>query len=124
MTHSDSVLGVSSIIRGECLTLDSLTLVCSDSGTGESSGCLQHHPGPTAGADGGKIDIAVFKQELNLNHVTCPPLVLVQVIRSGQKVVEKKGAPGQKQGGGFFSGWFGRKAKKEEQEEMKETQGQ
>ncbi|XP_024911459.1 vacuolar protein sorting-associated protein 13C [Cynoglossus semilaevis] len=47
----------------------------------------------------------------------------MEVIRSGQKVVEKKGAPGQKQGGGFFSGWFGRKAKKEEQEETKETQG-
>uniref|UniRef100_A0A3P8UT30 Chorein N-terminal domain-containing protein n=1 Tax=Cynoglossus semilaevis TaxID=244447 RepID=A0A3P8UT30_CYNSE len=46
----------------------------------------------------------------------------MEVIRSGQKVVEKKGAPGQKQGGGFFSGWFGRKAKKEEQEETKETQ--
>ncbi|XP_035991633.1 vacuolar protein sorting-associated protein 13C isoform X3 [Fundulus heteroclitus] len=40
----------------------------------------------------------------------------MEVIRSGQKLAGKKAA-GQKQGGGFFSGWFGRKAKKEEQEE-------
>lgn len=40
-----------------------------------------------------------------------------QVIRSGQKVGAKKVAAGQKQAaGGFFSGWFGRKTKKEEQE--------
>ncbi|XP_037550881.1 vacuolar protein sorting-associated protein 13C [Nematolebias whitei] len=39
----------------------------------------------------------------------------MEVIRSGQKVAGKK-AGGQKQGGGFFSGWFGQKAKKEEQE--------
>lgn len=42
---------------------------------------------------------------------------LPQVIRSGQKVGAKKVAAGQKQAaGGFFSGWFGRKTKKEEQE--------
>ena len=39
----------------------------------------------------------------------------MQVIRSGQKLAGKK-AGNQKQGGGFFSGWFGRKAKKEQQE--------
>lgn len=46
----------------------------------------------------------------------------LQVIRSGQKVAAKKAA-GQKQGG-FFSGLFGRKAKKEEQaaEESKELE--
>lgn len=47
----------------------------------------------------------------------------LQVIRSGQKVAAKKAAAGQKQGG-FFSGLFGRKAKKEEQapEESKEPE--
>uniref|UniRef100_A0A3B3DS88 Vacuolar protein sorting 13 homolog C n=1 Tax=Oryzias melastigma TaxID=30732 RepID=A0A3B3DS88_ORYME len=39
----------------------------------------------------------------------------MEVIRSGQKLAAKKAA-GQKQGGGFFSGWFGRKTKKEDQE--------
>ncbi|XP_072235878.1 intermembrane lipid transfer protein VPS13C isoform X2 [Leuresthes tenuis] len=39
----------------------------------------------------------------------------MEVIRSGQKLAGKK-AGNQKQGGGFFSGWFGRKAKKEQQE--------
>lgn len=39
------------------------------------------------------------------------------MIRSGQKIGAKKVAAGQKQAsGGFFSGWFGRKTKKEEQE--------
>lgn len=39
------------------------------------------------------------------------------MIRSGQKVGAKKVAGGQKQvAGGFFSSWFGRKPKKEEQE--------
>lgn len=38
---------------------------------------------------------------------------LLQVIRSGQKVVGKKQGGG---GGGFFSSIFGRKARKEEQE--------
>ncbi|KAM4744636.1 intermembrane lipid transfer protein VPS13C isoform 3-T3 [Anableps anableps] len=45
----------------------------------------------------------------------------MEVIRSGQKLAGKKAA-GQKQGGGFFSGWFGRKAKKEEVEESKEPE--
>ncbi|KAM6942753.1 intermembrane lipid transfer protein VPS13C [Xenentodon cancila] len=46
----------------------------------------------------------------------------MEVVRSGQKV---KKAGVQKQGGGFFSGWFGRKPKKEEQdaEESKEPEG-
>lgn len=51
---------------------------------------------------------------------------LLQVIRSGQKLVGKKSSGGQKQGGGgYFSGWFGRKAKKDElePEESKETHG-
>uniref|UniRef100_A0A3B3I1G8 Chorein N-terminal domain-containing protein n=1 Tax=Oryzias latipes TaxID=8090 RepID=A0A3B3I1G8_ORYLA len=39
----------------------------------------------------------------------------MEVIRSGQKLAAKKAA-GQKQGGGFFSGWFGKKTKKEDQE--------
>ncbi|KAF6721023.1 Vacuolar protein sorting-associated protein 13C [Oryzias melastigma] len=39
----------------------------------------------------------------------------MEVIRSGQKLAAKRAA-GQKQGGGFFSGWFGRKTKKEDQE--------
>ncbi|XP_070411206.1 intermembrane lipid transfer protein VPS13C isoform X2 [Nothobranchius furzeri] len=39
----------------------------------------------------------------------------MEVIRSGQKLAAKK-AGAQKQGGGFFSGWFGRKPKTEEQE--------
>ncbi|XP_038556520.1 vacuolar protein sorting-associated protein 13C isoform X2 [Micropterus salmoides] len=48
----------------------------------------------------------------------------MEVIRSGQKVVGKKAPGGQKQGGGFFSSLFGRKAKKEEAEpeECKDTQ--
>uniref|UniRef100_A0A1A7Y025 Vacuolar protein sorting 13 homolog C n=1 Tax=Iconisemion striatum TaxID=60296 RepID=A0A1A7Y025_9TELE len=48
----------------------------------------------------------------------------MEVIRSGQKLAAKK-AGGQKQGGGFFSGWFGRKPKKEEQEpeESLESEG-
>uniref|UniRef100_A0AAQ4Q6C5 Vacuolar protein sorting 13 homolog C n=2 Tax=Gasterosteus aculeatus aculeatus TaxID=481459 RepID=A0AAQ4Q6C5_GASAC len=49
----------------------------------------------------------------------------MEVIRSGQKVVGKKTAGGQKPGGGgFFSSLFGRKAKKEEQdpEDIKETE--
>ncbi|XP_061592670.1 intermembrane lipid transfer protein VPS13C isoform X5 [Cololabis saira] len=47
---------------------------------------------------------------------------LMEVVRSGQKV---KKAGVQKQGGGFFSGWFGRKPKKEDQEleESKELEG-
>uniref|UniRef100_A0A3B4ZDZ9 Chorein N-terminal domain-containing protein n=1 Tax=Stegastes partitus TaxID=144197 RepID=A0A3B4ZDZ9_9TELE len=42
----------------------------------------------------------------------------MEVIRSGQKTVGKKALVGQKPsgGGGFFSSWFGRKTKKEEQE--------
>lgn len=48
----------------------------------------------------------------------------MEVIRSGQKVVGKKAPGGQKQGGGFFSSLFGRKAKKEEAEpeECKDTE--
>ncbi|KAM9409075.1 intermembrane lipid transfer protein VPS13C isoform 2-T2 [Pholidichthys leucotaenia] len=46
----------------------------------------------------------------------------MEVIRSGQKL---KKSGGQKQGRGFFSGWFGRKTKKEEQEveESMESEG-
>ncbi|KAM4592302.1 intermembrane lipid transfer protein VPS13C isoform 6-T6 [Odontesthes bonariensis] len=39
----------------------------------------------------------------------------MEAIRSGQKLAGKK-AGNPKQGGGFFSGWFGKKAKKEQQE--------
>ncbi|XP_072321339.1 intermembrane lipid transfer protein VPS13C isoform X2 [Eucyclogobius newberryi] len=47
----------------------------------------------------------------------------VEVIRSGQKLVAKK-LSAQKQGGGWFGGWFGKKGKKgeQEQEESKETE--
>lgn len=89
-------------------------------GAGESSGCVQHHISPAAGPDGGKPKSRP-KPERNcgvLEHFNPLLLLLVQVIRSGQKVVGKKAAGGQKQGGGggFFSSLFGRKAKKEEQE--------
>ncbi|XP_075873846.1 intermembrane lipid transfer protein VPS13C isoform X3 [Nelusetta ayraudi] len=47
----------------------------------------------------------------------------MEVIRSGQKVGAKKVAAGQKQAsGGFFSGWFGKKTKKEEQEPEASTE--
>ncbi|XP_068438571.1 intermembrane lipid transfer protein VPS13C isoform X2 [Clinocottus analis] len=48
----------------------------------------------------------------------------MEVIRSGQKVVGKKTSGEQKPGGGFFSSFFGRKAKKEVQdpEENKEIE--
>ncbi|KAM6980546.1 intermembrane lipid transfer protein VPS13C [Aplochiton taeniatus] len=47
----------------------------------------------------------------------------MEVIRSGQKVVSKKATGPQKQGGGFFSGLFGRKeGKKKEQEDSKEME--
>lgn len=43
-------------------------------------------------------------------------LILLQVIRSGQKVQSKKATGGQKLGG-FFSSFFGRKSKKDEPEQ-------
>lgn len=51
-------------------------------------------------------------------------LVFPQVVRSGQKVAAKKASGAHKQGG-FFSGFFARKPKKEEHdsEESKETKG-
>lgn len=50
-------------------------------------------------------------------------LILLQVIRSGEKVQSKKATGGQKQGG-FFSSFFGRKSKKDEpeQEESKDKE--
>lgn len=51
-------------------------------------------------------------------------LIVLQVIRSGQKVQSKKATGGQKHGGGFFSSFFGRKSKKDEpeQEESKDKE--
>ncbi|XP_029986697.1 vacuolar protein sorting-associated protein 13C isoform X4 [Sphaeramia orbicularis] len=48
----------------------------------------------------------------------------MEVIRSGQKLVAKKAAGGQKQGGWSIGSWFSRRSKKEEQEpeESKEEQ--
>lgn len=51
---------------------------------------------------------------------------ILQVIRSGQKVLGKKAGPKGGGGGGFFSNLFSRKSKKEEpeQEESKEPEGE
>ncbi|KAM9764616.1 LOW QUALITY PROTEIN: intermembrane lipid transfer protein VPS13C [Menidia menidia] len=46
----------------------------------------------------------------------------MEVLRSGQKLSGGK-KPGSQKQGGFFSGWFGRKPKKEEESENLEPQG-
>uniref|UniRef100_A0A3B3ZVV2 Chorein N-terminal domain-containing protein n=1 Tax=Periophthalmus magnuspinnatus TaxID=409849 RepID=A0A3B3ZVV2_9GOBI len=67
------------------------------------------------------FNITLIRQQAKMERCLTH-LFVVQVIRSGQKLVAKKSA-GQKQG--WFGGWFGKKAKKDEQEqeESKETEG-
>uniref|UniRef100_A0A3P9MZ67 Chorein N-terminal domain-containing protein n=1 Tax=Poecilia reticulata TaxID=8081 RepID=A0A3P9MZ67_POERE len=69
----------------------------------------QNKPGPDT-----EKQIQDLEKTLDVFNITLArQQAQMEVIRSGQKLAGKK-AGGQKQGGGFFSGWFGRKAKKED----------